>query len=576
MIRPKRIIFYFWFVVSASHTIIVMDLLQQFRQHCAVNHLVQPDDRLLLAVSGGLDSRVMLDLFCRLREQWQKQLQLAVAHVNHQIRGHEADADEAFVKTLAETAGLPFFSQRVDAPAFAQTHKLSLETAARELRYQALEEFRKSWQARAIVTAHTLDDQAETILDHLLRGSGLAGLAAMAAQTDIQLGSHHKKFVIAPSPPRILKTEERRSGVLSSEAEPLKGQLQTGRRRTRVLRPLLPFTRQQIEEYARSHALSWREDHTNVDPKFRRNRIRHELMPLLKFRFNPQIARSLERLAMISGAADDYFHAEAEARLAEVIKETQPDKIILDIDEFWKYFPIIRLYVIRAAVQKLAGERVEPTFSETARILALTQRFDQSPEKTVSGKRFIWRRQIEVSVDHDGLVLQRLESVEPGAKSGESGALSEKRGAVGCTDALRTTLPASRSMIPVTIGERCSIPGTGMALLVEKKELPHDWRQQVHPNSQFIDAEKVRGRLIVRFPQAGDRFVPLRAKAGAGPAGSKKLSDFFTDLKVPLHRRRVIPILECGDIIWVCGYRIDNRFKITPATRTALHLRLLQ
>jgi tRNA(Ile)-lysidine synthase len=554
-----------------------MELFQQFRQHCTSNRLVQPGDQLLLAVSGGLDSRVMLDLFCRLRDQWQGQLQLAVAHINHQIRSHEADEDEAFVKALAEAAGLPFFSQRVGVPAHAQAQKISLETAARELRYEALEDIRKSWQARAIVTAHTLDDQAETILDHLLRGSGLAGLAGMAAQTDVQFelrNSKNKKFVVAPS-----------GAVLLSKVEPLKGQLQTGQLQTKVLRPLLPFSRQQLEEYARFRELSWREDHTNIDPKFRRNRIRHELVPLLKTRFNPQIVRSLERLAAIAGAADDYFRAEAEVRLAEaasrpggIIKETQSDKIILDIEQFWKYFPIIQLYVVRAVMQRLVSERVEPTFSETARILALLQAPEQprqNAEKTIVGKRFIWRQQIEVSVDHDGVVFRRLESVERGAKSVERKAKSGKRETAERTDVLRSTLPASRSTILVAIGERCLIPGTAMALLVEQKDLPPDWRQQVHPYSQFVDAEKVAGNLIVRFPQPGDRFVPLRANAAAGSAGSKKLSDFFTDLKVPLHRRRFVPILECGEIVWVCGYRLDDRFKITPATRTVLHLKLL-
>ncbi len=556
-----------------------MELLQQFRQHCAGNRLVQPGDRFLLAVSGGLDSRVMLDLFCRLRDRWQAQkpwqwqLHLAVGHVNHQIRGHESDEDEAFVKALAEAAGLPFFSQRVDVPALAQAHKLSLETAARELRYQALEEFRQNWQARAMVTAHTLDDQAETILDHLLRGSGLAGLAGMAAQTDIQFGlriEKNKKFVVAPSGVVLSSKGEPLKGKLQT-IEPLKGKLQTGQLQTKVLRPLLPFSRQQLEEYARSHELSWREDHTNMDPKFRRNRIRHELLPLLKTRFNPQITRSLERLATIAGTADDYFHAEAEARLAEVVKETQSDKIILDIEQFWKYFPIIQLYVIRAVMQRLVGERVEPTFSETARILALLQSPDQprqNTEKTIVGRRFIWRQQIDVSVDHDGIVFQRLKQ----AKGEERKAKGEGRRMKGET---RLTPFAPRPLLHVTIGERCPIPGIGMALLGERKELPRDWRQQVHSYSQFVDAEKVVGKLSVRFPQPGDRFVPLRGNAVTGSTGSKKLSDFFTDLKVPLHRRRFIPILECGDIVWVCGYRLDDRFKITPTTRTVLHLRLL-
>jgi len=521
-----------------------MDFLHQFHQHCAAEQLVQPADRLLLAVSGGMDSGVMLDLFCQLREQLP--LQLAVAHVNHQLRGGESDDDENFVKALAREADLPFYSQRVEVAACAHTNKLSLETAGRELRYQALENFRASWQARAIVTAHTRDDQAETILDHILRGCGLAGLAGMAADS---------KFSLKDSPPN------------SSTAAGWKPAL-------RILRPLLPFTRAQIEEYARSRQLQWREDHTNTDTQFRRNRIRHELLPLLKARFNPQIAPSLEHLANIAAAAENYLQAEAEARLPEIIKERQSDKIILDLELFWKYFPIIRRYVVRAVMQRLVP-LVEPTFSEMARILTLLQKANN--ENLAAGKRYIWRQQVEVLVDHDGGVFRRIER---GAKSEEPGARGEGRKAKGeghpSPFALRHTPFTLRSSLPVKIGERCEIGGTDFAILIERKELPADWREQVNANSQFVDAEKVGGELRVRFPRPGDRFVPLRAKDRADSSrGSKKISDFFTDLKVPLHRREAVPILEGDGIVWICGYRLDNRFKITPATRSVLHLRLL-
>jgi tRNA(Ile)-lysidine synthase len=205
-----------------------MNLLQQFRQHCAAEQVVQPGDRLLLAVSGGVDSRVMLDLFSQLRDdlnftfknsEGKLGLQLAVGHVNHQLRGSESDEDEAFVKALAQKAGLPFYSERVEVSTFARTHKLSLEAAARELRYQALESFRKDWQARAIVTAHTLDDQAETVLDHILRGCGLAGLAGMASCATLPL-----------------------QNTASSKLEVC----------ATIVRPLLAFSREQLEEYAKA------------------------------------------------------------------------------------------------------------------------------------------------------------------------------------------------------------------------------------------------------------------------------------------------------------------------------------
>jgi tRNA(Ile)-lysidine synthase len=507
-----------------------MNLFQQFRQHCIAEQLVLPGDRLLLAVSGGVDSRVLLDLFCELKNdpdftfinsKGKSGLQLAVGHLNHQLRGEESDEDEAFVKTLAQKAGLPFYSERVEVSTYARKHKLSLEAAAREWRYQALESFRKDWQARAIVTAHTLDDQAETILAHILRGCGLAGLAGMAACTALPL-----------------------QNTASSKLEVC----------ATIVRPLLAFSREQLEDYARSRQLQWREDRTNTETRFRRNRLRHELLPLLKARFNPQIAGSLQRLAAIAASAENYFQAEAEACLQKIVKDQQSDKIILDLELFWKYFPIIQRYVIRAAMRRLVSEPVELTFAETARILALLQganRTDLNSHKPAAGKRYIWRKQVEVLVDHDGAVFQRQVA---GGK----------------------WQVAKSFFVSVKIGERCEIPGANVALLVERKELPVDWRRQVNANSQFVDAEKVRGELQVRFPQPGDRFVPLRANDGAAAeGGSKKLSDFFTDLKVPLHRRRTTPILAGDQIIWISGYRIDNRCKITPATRSVLHLQLL-
>ena len=517
----------------------IMELLQKFRQHCAAAQLVQRNDRLLLAVSGGVDSCVLLDLFGQLKNEWP--LQLAVAHVNHQLRGSESDEDEEFVQALAREAGLPFYSERIDVAQHAQRQKRSLETAGREWRYLTLEKFRQAFHARAIVTAHTLDDQAETILAHLLRGCGLAGLTGMAAQSELCLQSASEVFAND-------KNAAWQNVALLSEEQPLKGRLRT-QPRTKILRPLLPFSRAEIEGYAQSRQLQWREDRSNAETQFRRNRIRHELLPLVKTRFNPKINQSLAHLVGIAAAAEDYLRAEARAHLPEVIKERQSAKIILDLELFWKYFPIIRRYVIRALLQELLQEPVEPSFAETARLLDLLQ--PPPAGKTSTGKRYIWRRQIEVCVDRDGAVFEKQKTKSKRQK-------------------------ANNFSVPVRMGERCEIAGTEFAILIERKELPRDWREQVNANSQFVDAEKVSGELRVRFPRPGDRFVPLRAKDGAGlEGGSKKISDFFTDLKVPLHRRQTTPILASEEIIWLGGFRLDDRFKITPATHTVLHLQLL-
>ncbi len=465
------------------------DLLGRFRHHCEGQQLISHGARLLLAVSGGLDSRVMLDLFCTLAEDWQ--LTLVVGHVHHQLRGEQADADAEFVSELARGYGLPVWTEKVEVRQFAQEQHLSLEAAARKLRYCALGEMCRQAGCHAVVTAHTRDDQVETILAHLLRGTGLAGLAGMAARR------------------------------LSAEGE------------VTILRPLLPFSRAQLQVYAGQRSLRWREDASNIDVVFLRNRIRHELMPLLRTRFNPAFEQSLLRLATIAAQLQIDLEEQAAAALNHVVLARTPGKIVLDLQQFWKYFRSIQAYVVRGVMQQITESRCDLTFDETDRILSLIDAARVRPPR--GSRRYLWRREVEVVVAQSEVAFSKIHP------------------------ALPTRL--------LEIGMRCPVPEAGMVITISRHSLPPDWRNHVTAYSQWIDAAAVSGELCVRFPQPGDRFQPL------GMTGFKKLSDFLIDRKVPLHQRRRIPVVACSTgIVWVCGYRLDERFKIDAKTTAVLHL----
>lgn len=467
-------------------------LLEPFRRHLQTQAIIPAGEKLLLAISGGLDSCVMLDLFLRTQSEWDWQLLLG--HVQHQLRGEEAEGDEAFVAELAQSHGLPFYCKRLAVQTFAQEKKLSLETASRELRYKALAEMCAECGATAIVTAHTQGDQAETILAHVLRGAGLRGLRGMSARS-----------------------------VIPHIAVP-------------VLRPLLPFSRSELSAYAQEHGLAWREDRSNADVRFRRNRVRHELLPLLRERFNPQINASLLRLAAIAGESDDHLRHAAQQALQDTLMAEESGKIILALQPFRNYFRGVQAYVIRAVMERVTGSATALTFDETEQILSFLNPTHNQP-LAFPRRRCLWRSEVEIFCEKAGVVFRKIQPTPPAQV--------------------------------LEIGQRCVLPEAGFVLSAEHESDVASWRGCSHEHLQFLDAALVSGKLRVRFPQPGDRFMPL------GMQSFKKLSDFFIDLKVPQAQRAYVPLVECETgLIWVCGYRLDERFKITSRTRSLLRLEL--
>ncbi len=239
-------------------------------------NLLRAGDRVAVAVSGGADSVALLRVLLELRSELGIVL-VAVAHFNHGLRGEASDADQAFVAELATQHSLEFFCGRGDVRDHALGAKLSTEAAARELRYRWLTSLAEAHKLNAIATGHTLDDQAETVLLKFLRGAGTRGLAGIYPEIAI-------------------------AARLGRDIDP-------GMRGARIIRPLLGVTRDEIEQYLTTHGQQWREDETNLDHRFTRNRVRHELLPLLEREYNPNIRQALSDAAEVARAEEEYWQA---------------------------------------------------------------------------------------------------------------------------------------------------------------------------------------------------------------------------------------------------------------------------
>ncbi|HEX4602839.1 MAG TPA: tRNA lysidine(34) synthetase TilS, partial [Candidatus Angelobacter sp.] len=252
--------------------------MEKVLKYMREQRLLQPGDRVAIACSGGADSVALLRLLLELRQELG--IVLSVAHFHHQIRGAAADADKQFVAELAARHQLEFHSGSGDVPARAVARKISLETAAREMRHQWFAGLVHQGKAQKIATAHTLDDQAETVLMRILRGTGARGLAG-----------------IAPAQ----KTKN-------------------------LVRPLLQTRRTEIEAYLNSIGQPWREDSSNQDLAHTRNRIRHVLLPLLEREFNPSIRETLADLAEQARAEEDYWGHELHLLLPRLTRQGKPSR----------------------------------------------------------------------------------------------------------------------------------------------------------------------------------------------------------------------------------------------------------
>ncbi len=452
-------------------------LRERFHEYAQKHRLIRPGDRLLVAVSGGADSMVLLDLL--VRERPALGLTLGVAHVHHGLRGAESDADEEFVRERAAVLGCGYIVHHADVRAVAERERIGIQEAARRVRYEFFENTMHDRGYDVVATGHHADDNAETILLNILRGAGIQGLSG-----------------IPPFRPDI-----------------------------RIIRPLLFAGREEIEQYAESEGLPFRDDSSNQKDTYRRNFLRHRILPLIKEEINPQLTETLRRSAEIFWSLQGYLDAESRRLLPGLMHRKEGGFLALSCTQLEDLPELLLSAVLTTAAVQCTGRR--PGFNQIEALRELLRsRAGSSTQLTATWAAFRER---------DELVFHEAASA----------------------------LPVD---IPVLRGEEYMIGGYRFASVEGSRE---ELEMTGGRDIECVDADRLRGKnLRLRSWKPGDTFVPL------GMQGRKKVSDFFIDNKVPLAEKQQYPVLETedGEIVWLCGQRIDDRFKITESTRRVLRL----
>jgi tRNA(Ile)-lysidine synthase len=460
-------------------------LLKQVWRTLQDFHMLGHGQTLLVAVSGGPDSVAMLHSLYRLREALD--CTLIVAHLNHQMR-HDAAEDARFVSRMADDHGLLCVCESRDVPAYQRQHRLSPEDAARQVRYAFLQATAARHGADHIAIGHTADDQAETVLLRLLRGTGLTGLVGIP---------------------------------------PVQGS---------VIRPLIQVHRPDILTYLGAEQVPFREDPSNQHRRYTRNRLRLDVLPLLRQQYNPRLVESLCTMARLLAADEAALQTMAGECLRAVRLPGHHGEVRLHIAQLSNCLPALQGRVVRQALRQVSGGLHGFTQRHIAAVLALCA--------TTSGsKRVTLPRQVIAERRYHVLHILR--------------------------DAQAVLVAPTRHLLPIP--GRCAIELLG--LVVEGQVIGREALPAPFPTGQvtWLDASTVGSEVWVRTRRPGDRFQPL------GCPHPKKLKTFLIDAKIPrqLRDRLALVVSERG-IMWVAGVQIADWAKVTAATRQVLRLQVTQ
>lgn len=438
-----------------------MTVLSRFLSNIHNNALFSKADRLLLAFSGGVDSVVLASL---LRAGG---YEFALAHCNFKLRGEEAEADERFCREFAESLGVRFHVIQFDTEAYAKEHKLSIQVAARRLRYDWLKQLSKKEGYDSVLTAHHADDSIETFFVNLLRGTGAKGLQGIAMKQG------------------------------------------------RIARPLLFAFKQDIMNYAEEHQLRYRSDSSNAGTKYKRNAIRHQVIPKLR-ELSPAFGNTM---------LHNMQHLGESAEIVNELAKRKQDEICTVSDD-----------TFRIDRRKLLQERhhstwlfswLQPFGFNASQLQQMLQCLEQAP---ATGKLF-YSASHQLLIDREDLIVAPKDE-----STGESYTIASA-GDVG--------------RLPVSL----------------RIELSEDPAVEAAPHIACLDADLVQFPLTLRHWREGDKFRPL------GMAGFKKLSDYLTDEKVSRSGKQKAWVLESNnEVVWLVNHRIDDRFKLSSSTKKMMKI----
>jgi len=446
-------------------------MLAKLQQHINTNLPFLTNKKLLITISGGIDSVVLTHLLHQLK------FNISLAHCNFKLRGKDSFKDASFVKNLSKTLKIPLFTIEFETAKYAEEHKISIQMAARDLRYNWFQKIGDEHHFDFILTAHHSDDVLETFLINLTRGTGLNGLTGI---------------------PEINKN---------------------------IVRPLLPFSRNDILIYAAKNKLQWREDKSNLSIKYVRNKIRHKVIPVLK-ELNPNLLNSFENtLKNLRGSQQ--ISQDRIKNVLEKVSEQNENELIFSIKKIKQLNnPKIYLY-------ELLNDYGFTEFEDVEALLTAQ-----------SGKQ-VFSKTHRLLKNRDNLILTELEKNEDSL----------------CYE---ITENASKIKEPITLKfKTITIP-------FDNKNYQNKILDEVlfdDKNTVSLDYEKITFPLIIRKWQKGDYFFPI------GLHGKKKISKFFKDEKLAITaKENTWLLLSNNQIIWVIGHRLDERFKVTNTTNKILKI----
>jgi tRNA(Ile)-lysidine synthase len=456
----------------------VLETIERFR-------MFRTGHRVGVAVSGGADSVCLLHVLFELAPRWN--LLLHVLHLDHQLRGEESRADARFVEQLAAQLGLPFSQAQVDVARLAAERSQNLEETARHERRRYFAEFLRSGQLDRVALGHTRSDQAETVLFRFLRGAGSAGLA----------------------------------GIRPVTAEGF-------------VRPLLGVGRAEVEQLLRQRNIAWRLDSSNACLDFDRNRIRHELLPLLQREWNPAIAEMLAHTADWALEEESYWQAEMDALAAQYLT-IKPPMVFLRADQLTGLSSAAARRLLRRAIETVKGDLRAIDFSHIAAVLHLASQPEGDGRLQVPGvdvfRSFEWLRLAPPGLDN---------------------------------------LENRNFRLPVSVPGRVPLPRGGVAILlelIENKPVTELSESRYNRGVYYLDWDRISGALEVRNWRPGDQYKP------AEHSGEVKIKLLFQQARIPLWERRSWPVITSGEkIVWARQFGPAAEFAANPGGRAILRV----
>jgi tRNA(Ile)-lysidine synthase len=464
----------------------INNILEKVQLTIKSHNLIENGDSVVVALSGGPDSVCLLHVLHTLSEKLN--IKIYAVHINHMLRGLESDADEAYVFELCGKLDVPIHSRSFDIRRISDEKGISLEEAGREIRYGELSDFAYKTGASKVAVAHNKNDQTETVLMHILRGSGLAGLAGMEYE------------------------------------------------RGNIIRPLLDIERSEIEEYCEKLNLNPRIDSSNLKSDFTRNRIRLELIPFINAKFNVDLMESICRLSSHAGSENGFMEKCSAEAMDKLIVEKSSGNTGLNLSGLKSLHPALQRRVIRKAVCQVKGDLkgIESIHVDDA--VGLISRGRTGAAIQLPGGIFAG-------------ISYNLFKIYMKTESADTPQFDKIVTMPGCTEVaeINSVIIASIEAEAFTIDK---YNGLGYNSLV-----------------QFFDYDGLKRGINIRNRCEGDIFKPYKS------SGTKKLKEYFIDNKIPREIRSEIPLIACNDeIVWIIGYKISDKFKVTENTKSVLKL----